>query len=141
MALSTQAIVLAKRRAFSAAKVMGLSSALTQVLSTLFQEISQKYGAVDLQVVEAVANSTTDAVVADTACKLYGVFLKGGSSARDVRWADHASSADTPTTTLAIGVSEQTAYVYPAGKAFTTGLTFDESGASGPNGFFIIGAA
>ena len=141
MALSTQAAVKAKRRAFSALSVFAMSSSLQQTLSALFQELAQKQNNPDLQVVEAVANSTTDAVVANVACKLYGVFLKGGATARDLRWADHATSADTPTTTLAIGVAEQCAYVYPAGMAFATGLTFDESGASGPNGFFIIGAA
>jgi len=140
MALSTQAIVLAKRRAFSAAKTMGLTSTSTQLLSTLFQELSQKKGAPDLQIVEAPAASTTDLVVADSPCKLYGVFLKGGASAADVRWADHASSANTPTTTLAIGASEDATYVFGTGKAFANGLTFDESGASGSNGFFIIGA-
>lgn len=140
MALSTQAAVKAKRRAFSAIQTFGFSSAISQALSALFQELAQKYSNPDLQVVEAVAASTTDAVVADAACKLYGVFLKGGASAADVRWADHASSANSPTTTLAIGIGEQTAYIYPAGKAFANGLTFDESGTGGPNGFFIIGA-
>lgn len=140
MALSTQSAVKAKRRAFSALRTFGVSSSISQVLSALFQELAQKYGNPDLQVVEAVANSTTDAVVADAACKLYGVFLKGGASAADVRWADHASSANTPTTTLAIGASEQVAYVFPGGKAFSNGITFDESGTGGSSGFFIIGA-
>lgn len=141
MALSTQDAVKAKRRAFSAARTLGLSSALTQVLSALFQEIAQKYGNVNLQVVEAPAASTTDLVIADVACKLYGYFGKGGATARAVNWADHASSANSPTTILPVGVSEQVAYVFPAGSAFANGITFDEAGAGGANGFFLIGAA
>lgn len=141
MALSTQAAVKAKRRAFNAIQTFGLSSSISQALSALFQELSQKASNPDLQVVEAVAASTTDAVVADAACKLYGVFLKGGASAADVRWADHSSSANSPTTTLAIGIAEQVAYIFPAGKAFSNGITFDESGTGGASGFFLIGAA
>ena len=114
---------------------------MSQTLSALFQELAQKQQNPDLQVVEAVANGATDAVVADVACKLYGVFLKGGATARAVTWADHATSANTPTTTLPVGVSEQVAYVYPAGQAYANGLTFDEAGAGGASGFFIIGAA
>jgi hypothetical protein len=141
MALSTQDALKVKRKAFSAVRTLGLSSAVSQSLNSLFQEVSQKYGNPNLQFVDMVAASTTDAVVADVACKLYGVFFKGGATARDIRWADHATDASSPSTTIAVGVSEQGAYVYPGGKAFTTGLTFDQSGASGPNGFFIIGPA
>lgn len=141
MALSTQSAVKAKRRAFSASKTMGLSESVNQMLSALFQELSQKKGNPDLQIVEAVAASTTDAVVADVACKLYGFFAKGGATARAVNWADHASSANSPTTIIPVGVAEQVAYVWPYGAAYTTGITFDEAGAGGANGFFIIGAA
>ncbi len=141
MALATSAALKAKRRAFSAVRTLVLNSSIEQQLSALFQELSQKYGNPDLQFVDAVAASTTDAVVCSDPCKLYAFVFKGGASARDVRWADHGTSADSPTTTIAVGIAEQGAYLYPAGKAFTTGLTFDESGAAGPNGFFIIGAA
>lgn len=141
MALATQDAVKARRRAFSALQTFGLSSSISQALSALFQELAQKYGNPNLQVVEAVANSTTDAVVADVACKLYGVFLKGGATARAVNWADHASSAATPTTILPVGVAEQVAYIWPGGAAYANGITFDEAGAGGASGFFIVGAA
>ena len=140
MALLTQNIVKAKRRAFSAVKTFNLSSSLSQVLSALFQEISQKYGAVDLQVVELDNLGTTDQVVADAPCKLYGLFLKGGSAGGDYRSADHASSAATPTTTIPVAVSGQVVYAIPAGKSFTTGLTVDASQANAWTGFAIIGA-
>lgn len=141
MAISVVSALKAKRQAFSAAQSLGLGSSLTQLLSAFFQEHAQKNGNLDLLVVTAVAASTTDAVVAGEACKLYGVFLKGGASAADIRWADHATSANSPTVTIPVAISEQIALVSVAGKAMTTGLTFDESGASGANGFFIIGAA
>lgn len=140
MAVTPVAAVKAKRRAFSALQTFGLSSSISQALSALFQELSQKYGNPDLLVVEAVAASTTDAVVADAACKLYAVCLKGGATARAVNWADHASSANTPTTIIPVGVAEQVAYLWPAGAAYANGITFDEAGAGGANGFFIIGA-
>lgn len=141
MALSLTSQIKAKRQAFSVARTLGLSSSLEQTLSALLQEIAQKVGNIDLQVVIAPAASTTDLVVADVACKLFGYFGKGGATARAVNWADHASSANSPTTILPVGVSEQVAYVFPKGSAFANGLTFDEAGASGANGFFIIGAA
>lgn len=141
MALTTQAAVKAKRRALNAVQTFGLSSSLAQTLSALFQELAQKAGNPDLQIVEMVANSTTDAVIADVACKLYGVFLKGGATARAVNWADHASSANTPTTIIPVGVSEQVGYVWPAGAAYANGITFDEAGTGGASGFAIIGAA
>lgn len=141
MALSTQNIVKAKRRAFHAVRNYGFSSSVSQVLSALFQEISQKYGAVDLQVVELDNLGTTDQVAADAPCKLYAVVLKGGSSGGDYRSADHASSANTPTTTIPVAAAAQVVYAIPAGKSFTTGLTVDASGANAWSGFVIIGAA
>lgn len=140
MALSTQSAVKAKRRAFAAVQTLGLSSSIAQALSALFQELSQKSGNPDLQIVEAPAASTTDLVIADVACKLYGYFAKGGATARAVRWDDNATTAGT-TTVIPVGVSEQVAYVWPGGAAYANGLTFDEAGAGGANGFFIIGAA
>lgn len=141
MALATQDAVKAKRRALSALTVFGLSSSVAQALSALFQELAQKRGNPNLQVVEAPAASTTDLVIADVACKLYGYFAKGGATARAVNWADHATSANTPTTILPVGVAEQVAYIWPAGAAYANGITFDEAGAGGASGFFIIGAA
>lgn len=140
MALATQAAIKAKRQAFSVCKTLGLSSSLEQTLSALFQELGQKKGNPDLQVVVAPAASTTDLVVADVACKLYGYFAKGGATARAVRWDDNATTAGT-TTVIPVGVAEQVAYVWPSGAAYANGLTFDEAGAGGANGFFIIGAA
>ena len=140
MALSTQSAVKVKRRAFSAISTFGFTSPISQLLSALFQELSQKYGNPALQFVPLDNSGTTDQVVADAPCKLYGLFLKGGSAGGDYRSADHASSANTPTTTIPIAASEQVAYTTPAGKAFATGLTIDFSAANAASGFAIIGA-
>lgn len=139
MPLTTQAAVKAKRRAKNAIRTFATSTALDVLLDTLFSALAVN-GNPDLQIVEAVANSTTDAVVADAPCKLYGVFLKGGATARAVNWADHASSANSPTTIIPVGVAEQVAYLWPAGAAYANGITFDEAGTGGASGFFIIGA-
>lgn len=139
MALSTQAAVKAKRRAKNAIRTFATSPQLDVLLDALFSALAVN-GNPDVQVVEAVANSTTDAVVADAPCKLYGVFLKGGATARAVNWADHASSANSPTTIIPVGVAEQVAYLWPAGAAYANGITFDEAGTGGASGFFIIGA-
>lgn len=144
MALSTQSAVKAKRRAFNAVNTFAFRSSLSQLLSALFQELSQKYANPDLQVVELVDTGTTDIVVADAPCKLYALFLKGGSAGGDFRAADHASSANTPTTTIPVAAADPGfGFVYPAGKAYANGITVDASGSSGVNwsGFAIIGAA
>lgn len=139
MALSVVDQVKAKRRAFSAIRTFGFNSSVSQILSNLFQEISQKVGAAQLLVVELDNSGTTDQVVAGEACKLYGLFLKGGSAGGDYRSANHASSANSPTTTIPIAASEQFVMTTPAGKAFSTGLTVDASQADSWTGFALIG--
>lgn len=141
MTIATQAAVKAKRRALSAVQTFGLSSSIGQCISALFQELAQKAGNPDLAVVEAPAASTTDLVIADVPCKLYGYFAKGGGTARAVNWADHASSANSPTTIIPVGATETVAYIWPQGAAYSSGITFDEAGASGASGFFLIGPA
>lgn len=140
MALSTTSGLKAKRRALSALKLFGFSPAVHNLVSQLFQDLAQQKGNPDLQIVELDNLGTTDQVVADAPCKLYGLFLKGGSAGGDYRSADHASSANTPTTTIPIAASAYVAYTIPAGKSFTTGLTVDASQANAWTGFAIIGA-
>ena len=141
MALSLVSGLAAKRRAMSAVQTFGFKPAAANVISQFFQDLAQTFGNPNLQIVEFVAASTTDAVVADVACKLYGVVFKGGATARDIRWADHATAADSPTVTFPIAVAQQGELLFNGGTAYGTGLTFDESGAAGASGFFIIGAA
>lgn len=139
MAISTQAAVLAKRRAFNYQSAIFQNTEVAELLKALFQTLAQTRKNPDLQVVELADSSTTDQVVADAACKLYGVFLKCGSTSRDFRAADHASSANSPTITVPITASGTAVLLHPEGRGLTTGLTVDFSGA-GATGFVIIGA-
>jgi hypothetical protein len=141
MALTLTSGLKAKRQALSQVVTFGFKPAAANTLSQFFQDISQIYGNPDLQLVPIVANSTTDAVVADVACKLYGIILKGGLTAADLRIADHATSANSPTVTLPVAVSQQVTLLFNGGTAYANGITFDESTTAGPTGFFIIGAA
>lgn len=123
MALSTQAAILAKRHAGNAARAFGFSSSITQLISTLFQELSQKKGNVDLQIVEVLQNGTSNVILANAACKLYGLFLVAPTVADSFTAADHASSAATPTVTLPMAIADTVAEVYPAGHAYANGIT------------------
>lgn len=118
-----------------------LNPSLNRLLKTFFEIHGQLNKNVDLLVVELDNTGTTDQVVADAACKLYFLGFKGGSVGGDYRAADHASSANSPTTTIPIAVSEQIAVVFPAGKAMANGLTVDFSAANTGIGIAIIGAA
>jgi len=140
MSLSTQAAVLAKRRALGWL-TLNFGAESRYLVQELFQTLAQIRSNPDLQFVPIDNSGTTDQVVADAACKLYALVLKGGSSGGDYRSADHASSAATPTTTIPVAVAEQIAYIIPAGRSFTTGLTIDFSAANAASGFAIIGAA
>jgi hypothetical protein len=139
MAISTQAIVLAKRRAFNYQTAIFQNTEVRQFLKTLFMTLGQTRKNPNLQIVELADSSTTDQVVADAACKLYAVFLKCGSTSRDFRAADHASSANSPTITVPITASGTALLIHPEGRALTTGFTIDFSGA-GATGFVVIGA-
>lgn len=139
MALSTQAAVLAKRRALNW-MTLNFGQEARFLIQQLFQTLAQIRGNPDLQFVAIDNSGTTDQVVADAPCKLYALVLKGGSAGGDYRSADHASSAATPTTTIPVAISEQVVYTTPAGKSFTTGLTVDFSAANAASGFAIIGA-
>jgi hypothetical protein len=108
----------------------------------------------DLQFV-AISDLGADAVVADAACRVYGLYLKKGATATGafVKAADHASSAGTTASDLVIELNEaskETFIINPTGWAQGTGFTIgsdttaDGSTAStagdGPSGFAIIGA-
>ena len=157
MAISTQVASKAKRRAFSALSVLGLSSSASQALSTLFQELSQKKGNPDLQVVEfdLQTSAASDAVIADAACTLYGIFVKKSSTATGawLKGSDHASAASSTAEEFAQelnAASQEVAVVYPQGYAQGTGWTFgadttasgstNSTAGDGPKGFVILGA-
>lgn len=151
MALSTQSNVLAKQRAFH----YNFKPATQGFLRWLFSWFSQFAGNPDLQVVEFAALTNGNTVLADAACKLYGVFLSKDTATAS--WFKGADSATTAATDGSAEISQKTSgaggefcLIYPEGLALANGLTVcgnttatgsTGSGANGPRGFVLIGAA
>lgn len=124
MAISTQSAVLAKRHARNAVRVFGFNSSIEQTLSALFQELSQKKGNPDLQIVEVLQNGTSNVILANAACRLYGLFLSAPTVADSFTAADSASSAASPTITVPLSIADQFALVYPQqGHSYANGIT------------------
>lgn len=159
MSLTLQDQIKAKRRAANAVRVMAFGSQAQQVLSALFQEISQKLGTgLQLQVVEVdlQTSSGADVVVADTPCKLYGAFFrKANATAAWLKGSDSASAASATageaTHKFAAASTDFVVGFYPTGFAQANGWTVrvDTTAAGntrsttgdGPKGFYILGAA
>lgn len=158
MAISTQAGVKAKRAAFGYAALLGLGSSTVQALNTLFQELSQKKNNPDLQVVvfDLQTSAASDAVIADAACTIYGIFGKKSSTATGA-WLKGSDSATTSSSTAAEWMAELNAanqeFVGLFGKdgaAQGSGWTFgadttaagstNSTAGDGPKGFVILGA-
>lgn len=156
MAISVQDQVKAKRRAFNALRVIGLGASASQALSTLLQELSQKLGNIQLQVQEfdLQTSAASDSVIADAACKVYGIFTrKTNATAAWLKGSDSASASSSTAAEwmakLAVATSD-TAALFPQGfpmaNGFTLGSDTTASGTTnstagdGPKGFVIIGA-
>ncbi len=133
----------------------GASPFASDVFKALKNRLATVGGNVTLQFV-AISDLGTDAVIADAACRVYGLYLKKGATATGafVKAADHATSAGTTASDLVIELNEaskETFIVNPTGWSQGTGFTVgsdttaDGSTAStsgdGPNGFAIIGPA
>lgn len=159
MALSLQAANLVWQKVNIALDSLGANSAARDQFRALKAYISQIKGNPDLQFV-AMADLTADAVVADVACKVYGVFLKKQATAtasyyKQFNDAATDSSAEDALVALALtAASEQMVLTSAAGKAFSAGVvhgaytamagaagTTASTTGDGPNGFVIIGAA
>lgn len=157
MALTTQAAVKAKRRAFNALNFLGLGSSASQALSTLFQELAQKKGNPDLQVVEfdLQTSAASDAVIADAACTIYGIFAKKSSTATGawLKGSDHATVASSTAAEFMQelnAASQEIAAFSPLGFVQGTGWTLgadttasgttNSTAGDGPKGFVILGA-
>lgn len=152
MALSTESSNLVWQKAKIALATLA-SPAATNAFAQLKAQLAQVLQNPDLQFV-AISDLGADAIVADAACKVYGIYLKKGATATGAffKAADHASSAGTTASDMVheLNASGQEAvFVYPRGYAQGTGFTIgsdttaDGSTAStsgdGPNGFVIIG--
>lgn len=138
--LATQSAVLARRRAYNAIQTFKLSSSISQALSTLFQELSQKKQNPDLQVIEIVQNGTSNVVLMDQACRLYGLFLEAVTTADSFQAADSATSASSPTIIEPLAIADTVAVLYPLGHSYANGITCNglNSGANF-TGFAIVG--
>jgi hypothetical protein len=155
MAISTQAAVLAKRRALNAVS-LGYTPETERFIKTLFETLSQIRKNPDLQVVEfdLQTSAASDAVIADAACKVYAIVTKkANATAAFLKGSDHASagSATAPEFELELNAADERVALFPAGWAMGTGFTLashttsdgstDSTAGDGPKGIVIIGAA
>lgn len=154
MAISTQAGVLAKRRALNF--VSNFLNPETQTfVRTLFQTLAQSRKNPDLQIVEfdLQTSAAADAVIADAACKVYAIVVKkANATVAFLKAADHASAASSTAEEwkTELNAASEVVMVFPGGWAQGTGFTLgsdttsdgttNSTAGDGPKGFVIIGA-
>lgn len=139
------------------------SSGVFYLLKTFFlqhvtvnQNVDLLYVTIDGQIHASDSGNTVSQILADAPCKVYAFYLKkAGSTATFFKVTNHASTASTDGT-QDIGYKmttsgEENFLVFPAGHAFSTGVTITEDttatgstltlNANRIDGFAIIGAA
>lgn len=161
MTLSTENSLLAWQKAKIAMDTLGADPVAVAAFKALKESLAGIGGNPDLQFIPIDAADIDDAngkILADTACKLYGVFLEKQATATDVYTAilddeadDASPIADVRLVLGLIGSSEQAFAVYPDGLAMAKGIvakaytefdgTTDSNAADTPYGFVIISAA
>lgn len=155
MALSTQDALIALRRVSN--QVTGYKPHVRWILDQLRHQIGTMTGGAipDLQVVAFGLLSDAETVIADVACKLYGVVLvkQGAATATFSKLTDSATTSSDAASELRFwsnAVSQQQAFLYPEGLPFANGITMQgnttanggtTSGANACLGFCVIGAA
>lgn len=153
MALTVEAINLVKQRCYPLLK----GRHVQEQLKSLFDHLNHA-GNPDLQFV-ALSGSTSDAVVADVACKVYAVYLRKPTASTTDAWF---KASDHATTTAANGDfvlkllgsgggGKEYLSAFPTGLLMGTGFTAathttvngstDSAAADQPIGFAIVGAA
>lgn len=150
MALSLVEILKAKRRALN----QTVKPSIQGFIKWFFEYMSQFAGNPNLQIKEFAALSSTEVVIADAACKLYGLVLrKATATATYTKLTDSAttsSDADSEFRIKQAGVDQTMALMFPDGVPFASGITMQGntapstgtgSAADGGNGFAILGAA
>lgn len=151
MALSTQAQVLVKQRIFN----QDIQPATLGFLRWLFSWFAQFTALPALQVVQFAALTNGNTIIADAACRIYAVVLfKATATASWFKGADSATTAATDGSAeisqKVSGAGNEFSLLYPEGLAMANGLTVcanttatgsTGSGANGPRGFIILGAA
>lgn len=153
MAISTESANLAWQRVQIALETIGATKAVREQFKVLKAYLAQEKSNPDLQCV-AVSDLGADAIVADAACKVYGIYLRKQNTATGCffKAADHASSAGTTASDIVSELNaalQELVLTYPKSWAQGTGFTIgadttaDGSTAStsgdGPNGFVLIG--
>lgn len=150
MALATQSIVLAKRRAFH----YTFKPSIQLLLQALFSYLNQFKGGPNLQVVPFDNLTGTDVVAADVACKVYAIWLKKETTtAASFKGDDSATAVDSdvPKVLLRQNAVEEDLLVFPNGLPMATGFAMisdttpngstGSSAGDGATGFVILGAA
>ncbi len=147
----------AKRRALNfgggAGVTRGISPVVQRQLKAFFEIMGQLKGNPNLLVVEFDELTSTETVISDAACKLYGIYYsKDTATLTFSKITDHASASSD---TAAEYVIQQLAIGdmwlgLPNGVALANGLTMQGnttadggtgSASNGARGFVIVGAA
>lgn len=152
MAISTQDGILAWR------SVWGLTNSTKPfvkfILRALYTWLAQHGGNPDLQVVRFGLLSDAETIIADAACKLYGLVLikQGAATATFSKATDSATTSSDASSELRFwsnAVGQQQAFVWPQGLPFANGITMQgnttanggtTSGANACLGYAVIGA-
>lgn len=150
MAISTQTGVLAWQRA---SHFPGEAST-QKLLETLKLILVTQLGNPDLQVVEFDNLTGSDTIIADAACKIYGIVLsKQTATTAFFKGSDSAttSSSTAPEVELGQGTISEDVLVFPGGRPMANGFTISSDTTSdgitgsaagdGARGFVILGAA
>ena len=162
MALTTETILLAKRRVFQALSKTGTaggSPLAVAAFKELFKWFDSHKSNPVLQLV-AISDLTADVVAADVPCKLYGIYLKKQATGTDAFYnvfndtTNDATEGDKRFTFGLITASEEQFAIFPNGFDLLAGMVHGSytaaAGAAGstpttsgdgPNGFVLIGAA
>jgi hypothetical protein len=159
MALSTESILNVKRKVLNYLNsgTKGDPFAAAQ-FEALFRYLAQHGANPDLQFVP-FSNLGADAVVADAACKVYGIYLKKQNTATDAFYKifdDAATDSSAEDAILAIGLllgRQREVKINPDGTPLAAGLvhgsytaiagaagTTASTSGDGPDGFVIFGA-
>lgn len=157
MALSNENANLVWQKVRIALDTLKAPSQIRDAVASLKAYLSQVKRNPDLTFV-AIADLTADVVVADAACKIYGIALKKQATATDAFYKlfdDAASDSSAEDAVLGIRLVDSedwTIITYPRGLAMANGAvhgsftamagaagTTASTSGDGPNGFLILG--
>jgi hypothetical protein len=151
MAISVQTSVLAWQRIANYAR--NNKPYVQFTADALKRWLTQQGGNPDLQVVPFGLLSDAETVIADAACKLYGLVLvkQGAATATFSKLTDSATTSSDASSELRFwsnAVGRQDVFTWPAGLSFANGITMQgnttanggtTSGADACLGFAVIG--